>query len=451
LLRSLAEGFFRKKENMKTHESQEECQGRGPFCEPQPERASGQIQGEGRNPGPFTEFDALRPYLERKKQMKNQRHDNTYRQLFLSSGLSRLRTVLIALTLGFTLGSSFAGAQIFAPAPPPGFDALGATNEERAYYGYPPAPDKSHTAEYAAWARMVRAEKRRITDLTVHATNLRHNVGRGVRTSNGAGTGGGWSGYAVAAADGTYQGTYDGSNSFVLGEWVVPAAVVNENCSNASLYASQWVGFDGMGSLYPYGGSGSTDVLQAGTEIGVLQGAGGTCLTAYYQAWYEWYTPGCTGVGTPSEPCGLQTLNVTVSPGDVVFAEVWYTAAAPNGHAYFVNSTTGESQSPPFSQPPSSTPFTQYRGDSAEWIVEAPSNNGVVQNLANYGAVAMTTAFGLGATGYIYPSSSPSGSTILDISLICPPGSPASVCTSNQTISSVELDGTWFLWFYTTM
>jgi hypothetical protein len=377
--------------------------------------------------------------------MKNQRHDNTYRQLFPSSGLSRLGTVLIALSLGFTLGSSFARAQIFAPAPPPGFDPLGATNEERAYYGYPPAPDKSHTAEYAAWARMVRADKRRITDLTVHATNLRHNVGMGVQTSNGTATSTSWSGYAVAAADGTYQGTSDGFDSVVFGEWVVPAVSAPKNCSNGPFYASQWIGFDGLGSLYP-GGSGSTDVLQAGTEIVVLQGAGGACLTPYYQAWYEWYTLGCTG-GTP---CNASTLSVTVSPGDVVFAEVWYTPAAPNGHVYFVNYTTGSSQSVPFNQPagsPAGDPYNQYRGDSAEWVVEAPSIDGVVQNLANYVAVPMTDAFGQGNTGAFNLSSSPSGSTILPIYLICPPGSPASLCTSNETISSAILQGTSDLWF----
>jgi hypothetical protein len=380
----------------------------------------------------------LRPCHERKKPMKNQRHDNTYRQLFLSSGLSRLRTVLIALSLGFTLGSSFARAQIFAPAPPPGFDALGATNVERAYYGYPPAPDKSHTAEYAAWARMVRADKRRITDLTVHATNLRHNAGMGVRTSNGTATNTSWSGYAVAAAPGTYAGTNDGVNSSVVAEWVVPAVVPPENCSNGSFYAAQWVGFDGLASLHP-GGTGSTDVLQAGTEIGALQGAGGACQTPFYQAWYQWYTP-----GWPSYETTLTSL--TVKPGDVMFVQVWYTAAAPSGHAYFVNSTTGKSQSVSFN--PSGGAISQYRGDSAEWVVEAPSIDGVVQNLANYVGVPMTFAFGLGATGYIYPSSSPSGSTILDISMICPPGSPASLCTSNQTISIAELEGTWSLWFY---
>jgi len=370
--------------------------------------------------------------------MKNQRHDNTYRQLFLIGGLSRLRTVLIALSLGFTLGSSFARAQIFAPAPPTGFDPVGATNEERAYYGYPPAPDKSHTAEYAAWTRMVRADKTRITDLTVHATNLRHNAGRGVQTSNGTATSTSWSGYAVAAADGTYDGT-NGPDSVVTGQWMVPA-VGAENCSNGPFYASQWIGFDGLGSLYP-GGSGSLDVLQAGTEIGVLQGAGGACLPAYYQAWYEWYTPGCTGT-----PCNETTLSMTVNPGDIMTVEVWYTTAAPNGHVSIVNGTTGQSASVSFNQP-TGNPYTQYKGDSAEWIVEAPSIGGVVQNLANYSAVPMTNAFGLGATGYFYPSSGPSGSTILPIYMICPPGSPASLCTSNQTISLSQLQGTFDLWF----
>jgi hypothetical protein len=370
---------------------------------------------------------------------------NTYRQLFLSSGLSRLRTVLIVLSLGVTLGSSFAQAQIFAPAPPAGFDPLGATKEERAFYGYPPAPDKSHTAEYAAWAKMVRADKSRITDLTVHATNLRHNLGRGVQTSNGTAPSGGWSGYAVAAPSGTYQGTNDGLIVFVLGEWVVPAVATPANCSNGPFYASQWVGFDGLGSLAP-GGNGSTDVLQAGTEIVVPQGSGGTCLNPYYQVWYEWYTVNCT-TSTSMEPCDAYTVGMTVSPGDVVSVEVWYTDAAPNGHAYLVNETTGQSQSPSFNQPAGGA-FSQYRGDSAEWIVEAPAVDGAEQNLANYVAVAMTDAFGAGNTGYVYPSSSPSGSTILDITMTCPPGSPASLCKSNQTISAAELEGTWTLWFY---
>lgn len=345
--------------------------------------------------------------------------------------------VLTGLTLALTLGSSIALAQTFHPGPPAGFDRLKASALDLEQYGFPPAPEKTATAEYAAWAAMLIADRTRLADTQTRTTNIRHSPIMGAHSSASVGnatgaTSSNWSGYAVSAA----ENTFTARNGYVYGEWIV-SGVGAQDCGNGNgpFLASEWVGFDGWGS---------NDVLQAGINVS-------SCGPAYY-AWYEWFTSGCV-TNTADLPCYETDLSLPVSPGDLIDVAVWYTAAPDNGHAYILDVTTGVSASVSFNQP-SGDIGSEYRANSVEWVVERPglcfvsTSDCTLFDLPNYVAAAMTKAHALGTTGFFFPSSSPPGSTIYDVSMVCPPWNPSSACSSSTVVSVPKLVGSWALWIY---
>ncbi|MGO9254963.1 MAG: G1 family glutamic endopeptidase [Bryobacteraceae bacterium] len=152
-----------------------------------------------------------------------------------------------------------------------------------------------------------------------------------------------WSGYAVSAAA--------GSVTDVTGSWIVPTA----NCTSGPLtgYAAFWVGIDGFTS---------STVEQIGTDSDCSNG------TPKYYVWYEFYP-------SPS----LVVSSLTISPGDVISAEVKYT-----GNGQFTASLTVVSTGNSFSI--SKTVSSALRS-SAEWIAEAPSSSSGILPLANFGSV----------------------------------------------------------------
>lgn len=317
---------------------------------------------------------------------------------------------------------------LFYAAPPEGFDPLTAPASELAVYGIPPRPDQNEPELYARWQKLVTAPQTRRTDLTVQTTNLVNSTAANRRdqktTGNTTSTNSdNWSGYAITAANGTFEV----NDSFIFGEWDVPAVGV-DNCSYSPYASSQWVGFDGAFI--------SGDVLQAGTAV--------TACGASYVAWYEWFTNGCTS-SSGSYPCYQTNLSLTVSPGDLMGVEVWYSTSSPKGHAYIINYTAQQSVSVGFSQPSGSS-GSGYLGNTAEWVVERPGLvGGGLENLANYLAVPMNFAYAYNGS-YYYPSSAPSGTTIYDITMTCPPWNPTSACTFSG-LSYALLSGSYTLWF----
>jgi hypothetical protein len=322
-----------------------------------------------------------------------------------------------------------ASGPVFYTAPPAGFDPLTAADSELADYGIPPRPDQSEPDLYARWAKMVTAPQTRMTNLTVQTTNVINSTAANRRDRKTAGNTtstntDNWSGFAITAPNGTFKA----NDSFILAEWVVPAIGV-DNCSYSPYASSQWVGFDGAFI--------SGDVLQAGT-------AETACGTSYV-AWYEWYTSGCTS-SSGSLPCYQTNVSLPISPGDVVSAEVWYTTSSPYGHAYIVNYTAQQSASVGFNQPSGSS-GSGYQGNTAEWVVERPGLvGGSLENLANYLSVPMNFAYAYNGSSYYYPASAPSGTTIYDITMTCPPWNPTSACTYDG-LSYALPSGTYTLWF----
>jgi hypothetical protein len=358
-----------------------------------------------------------------------------------SSRLSALAT--IGLSLGLALGSAQGAlaqvgpesvgmqspeskAIVFA-GPPAEFNPLTASRTELEQYGIPPRPDPSDEVPFARWKKLVMSPQTRVSDLVVTATKvfhgtLRNGAIKGTANGTTTATSNNWSAYAITDA----KGTFTPNDSYVYGEWNVPAAGV-DNCNYAPYMSSQWIGFDGAFV--------SGDVLQAGTEV--------DGCPARYSAWYEWFTSGCT-VNSASQPCYSYSLNLPVNPGDLMVGEVWYTTAAPHGHAYLYNYTTQSAASVAFNQPTSAS--ANYVGNSAEWVVERP--DGGAYNLTNYVADQFNWTLAYNGSSYFYPGSSPASATVYNISMTCPGWSPSSSCPSTEDISTVDLFSTGTLWFY---
>jgi len=156
----------------------------------------------------------------------------------------------------------------------------------------------------------------------------------------------GWASYAGLA--GLAQ---NGAVSYVKGEWVVPAVA----CGSADADSSVWVGIDG---LY------NQAVEQVGTEQSCTGGV------ASYAAWWETYPAPKTGT------------TLAVRPGDTIRGEVTYAGSGKFTLAV-TNLTTGASFK--------TTQSASGPRQSAEWVVEAPYNNGILP-LANFGTVSFDNA-----------------------------------------------------------
>jgi Peptidase A4 family len=181
------------------------------------------------------------------------------------------------------------------------------------------------------------------------------------RRFDGAVTSDNWSGYAVSGTNITD----------VKGSWIVPAATCSESSTprrgrNRGQYSSFWVGIDGFSS---------NTVEQTGTDSDC---AGG--MPVYY-AWFEFY---------PRPMYIVESL--TISPGDIISAEVRYSASTGRFTVSMTDQTTGQSFS-------TSSIVSGAQLTSAEWITEAPSSTSGVLPLADFGLAYFGSDFtGVGMT-----------------------------------------------------
>jgi hypothetical protein len=174
-----------------------------------------------------------------------------------------------------------------------------------------------------------------------------------------------WSGGVVFAPAG--QSFY-----WVFADWIIPNVAAPKQ--NQWFYCSSWVGIDG---------DGSNDVCQAGIEGDVFQS--GTSITHVFYPWWEWF-------GGPE----VRITNLAVSPGDMVTVGICTGqlgvvvspegAGATTARVFFTNRTSGAATSFDISAPAG----TKLVGNCIEWIVEAPTVNGVQSQIADYGQVFFT-------------------------------------------------------------
>ena len=261
------------------------------------------------------------------------------------------------------------GATTFE-APPADFDPIGASDEELAYYGFPPRPNQFAQAKaYATWFKAMKASKVRIVPrleqtsifhgpvkprkaidpTAVESNPLLSTQARNTSYSSN------WSGYVDFSGATSY-----GSSSFyfLVNDYVVPVAQQAFGaCTGGWDWGSAWNGIDGWGS---------SDVLQAGIEFDAY--CSGSTRSSYYSAWYEWYPYG-----------EVRISNLPIAPGDDMFVEIWHTSST-QGYAYLVNENTAQSVEVGFT----AYPGYPLVGNSAEWVVERPTVNGSLANLTNY-------------------------------------------------------------------
>jgi hypothetical protein len=147
---------------------------------------------------------------------------------------------------------------------------------------------------------------------------------------------------------------------WVEGDWVIPN--VDAPTENQWYYCASWLGIDG---------DGSGDVCQIGVECEAYRS--GTSVTTNIYPWLEWFPYPETAI-----------TNFPVRPGDLITALLCTSGAgATSASAYFTNRTTGASTSLTFTAPSG----TSLTGNSAEWVVEAPTVGGSQSLMADYGEV----------------------------------------------------------------
>lgn len=246
------------------------------------------------------------------------------------------------------------GQKVHSLAPNRNFDPMNASTEELVKNGYPAVPNEGqHRERFRKVLSQLRGKLHyveptfRVNNDKKHGPRIRHANGAAAGTE----TSGNWSGGVVFAPAGD-------SFTWLQGDWVVPD--VDAPTENKWYYCASWIGLDG---------DGSNDVFQAGVECEVYRS--GSSITRNIYPWWEWYP-------TPE----IQITNLAISPGDMV-TMLLCSSGPTNGTVFFTNRTTGASTSVALTAPKG----TSLVGNSAEWIVEAPTVGGSQSSLADYGEV----------------------------------------------------------------
>lgn len=300
-------------------------------------------------------------------------------------------------------------------------DASSLSDEDLALRKYPPRPDAAASPKaYATWLKIVSQPVTMVAAGAVARPDISHNHGQmvagqvkagEVKAATGASSN--WSGYELRGTGRSYD--------VVEGQWYVPSV---SSYFGVHAYSAYWVGLDG---------DGTSDLVQAGTEQENFDFSIFSFST--YYAWSELL---------PNQPTESEITGISVSPGNEVFTEVWIGNAngALNqnggyGLFYVHNLTTG--QATEFETPLSGTYFN---GREAEWIMERPTVNGSLPNLANYVAAVTTSAWAETVSG---PWTTYSPSSHINITMV----NNYAGYNDNDTLSTVYADGSlsmFFLW-----
>jgi len=248
-------------------------------------------------------------------------------------------------------------------APPADFDAINATDEALATYGFPPRPNReTEPKNFATWAKAMAAAKTRWNG-ELKNTGLYSRPGQAAPAPAAAAASAGpsatyyynWSGFVNTNTVTKYNTKT--SFYYVVSEFNVPA-VKPPSCDGGWDWEVSWNGIDGNQD--------QNALLQGGSSSGVYC-SGSTKKWSYY-AWIEWW---------PAYPI---LSEFAVNPGDDMFVETWDTSAT-QGYVHLVDETTGVSGT--YGLTPNGG--AGLIGNSAEYIVERPCcRSGHDYPLANY-------------------------------------------------------------------
>lgn len=160
-----------------------------------------------------------------------------------------------------------------------------------------------------------------------------------------------WAGYVVASDLEKTHEQIIGVNA----SWTVPRIRV----SSTDMYSSAWIGI---------GGRFDKTLIQTGTEHDSINGQ------EYYSAWYELL---------PDQ--AIRIPDISISPGDLITASITLVNSDTNEWSIRINDIT---KNQGFHQT-----FTYNSSRlSAEWIVESPTVEGQVSELANFGTLTFKDA-----------------------------------------------------------
>jgi len=266
-----------------------------------------------------------------------------------------------------------------SPAPPHGFDPHKASAAELVKNGVlwrrPTANDDP--AMMQAWERVFSREwkeKDRIVPQLEVMTGRTHALKKPLRkVADQNFVNGAWAG----------AGTRGGNWFGIIGFWKIPTvSKPSEPQGNEGGWnSSSWLGIDGFDI-----GIVSNDVLQAVVEQKV-NAAG----QASYVAWFEWFAP--QQAGSPGYIFQTNINNFPVSPGQQMYCSVQYVSNNTAGYIYLANETTGQHFSITLAPPPGAS----FKGNSIEWIMEAPDGGEPTSALPKFTPVTFTSALGCGA------------------------------------------------------
>lgn len=291
------------------------------------------------------------------------------------------------------------GVYAFKP-PPASFNPDTASDQELERYGFPP---NANQPKY-------RLPKFQVIIPTVEATHRRNAPTRALterRTSasTGIATSENWSGYVVTVPTGTFTQT----RSVVLTRLKTPVPSCMSPGGPYHLVA--WPGIDGYNNAQVT----SPDVLQGGVEMDATCISKGRARIDKWTAWIEWYPNDETDVSFP-----------LASVGEIQIM-VWWNALKSVGEVTFINLATHKG--PIFGLAPPNG--VHLLGNTAEWVIERPSENGQVSTLTPYGQSIFTfaRANANAATGeYYIPQQAPlaaSGAVMYQVQMESPPMSIA--------------------------
>jgi hypothetical protein len=287
-------------------------------------------------------------------------------------------------------------------------EALQLSDEEVVTREYPLRPDPKKAPDaYAAWVQVVTKPARRLNPRQVAEPRA---SGSDWQLS------GAWSGFALKTVD--YEpnevpvSTYD----FVSAEWTVPTVSLSKVEQNTTTESSFWIGLDGDDNICPdYCQPGeNSDLWQAGTWQDVTNyhwGPWGVFSDTFstYNVWSQF---------VPAQNAEQVLANFNVSPGDLMFAEVYVANAGGSpslsglfATAFIEDMTKGEYEwvyncrGITFGENCTVAAQVPILGYQAEWIMERPTDNTVDTpfDLADYGQAWMYYPYAT-TTGGAYAS-----------------------------------------------
>jgi len=290
------------------------------------------------------------------------------------------------------------GVEVITYAPPSGFDPTAASAAELKRYGFPAYPEHPHARRYyqRVWRSLrtkfayVRPTFRVDRDVVFGPPGVLATI-RNVVTSN-------WSGATVNT---DMLRPYH----FCGGGFVVPR--ISAPTDGKTYHAGIWIGIDSAAQR---------QVLQGGVGCNVR---GTASPTTEYYVWFEWY-PG------PS----VRITNFPVVPGDRIEVIVCASPLLDDrphhvgaGTLTYINRTTGVTTAVTVMAPDGFKLF----GETAEWIVEAPTVATGQTELPNYGGLSFKDSFAMSSrtvdgagTGDVYSLQGPRGNIVSDCRLLTP-------------------------------